>query len=589
MVGKRLVNTGGAAGAAGLDPLQNFETVTYTGNGGTQKITGYIRKGAAFNGSSSKILIGEFAGLNTSDYSVSLWFNHDSSDTSTNNRRLIQLNCSSGGDAGLFDMMFKQSTYEFTIRSGSASTNILTYTSNATELPDDTWNHIAVTRDNTTNLTTLYINGTNVKEQTQAEGSTFGSFSSIGCRTNGDLQVLGKIDQVRIFNTELDSTKVGQLAAEDYSDPKKSTTDYFGDGHGVALYELDDDASDTGDNYDGTPTNVNFLGMAFQPDWVWIKDRSADYQHQAYDSVRGATQKILPSSNIAESTDSTGLTAFDSNGFTISTNVGINTNNNDYVAWCWKAGGAASTYNIDGTGHGTLGAAGLSITGVNGNSPTFTGCSINTEAGFGIYEIDPNFTASNHRADFTHGLNSTPQLIFVKVVDGTGGNWWAFTNAIDGSWDRGKLHTTEAFQDDTLTGADVATSTLIRVEDAFISTANRVLFYAFASVDGYQKVGSYSGTGTTSSFTGFGFQPRWIMIRSAASGNWWIFDNVRGNNKGIRANLSNQEDTTDADANTNEYRINFLPDGFQYEIDDSTGVSPDLNTLDQTYIYLAIA
>jgi hypothetical protein len=55
MVGKRLVNTGGAASAAAFDPLQNFETVTYTGNGGTQKITGYIRKGAAFNGSSSQI------------------------------------------------------------------------------------------------------------------------------------------------------------------------------------------------------------------------------------------------------------------------------------------------------------------------------------------------------------------------------------------------------------------------------------------------------------------------------------------------------------------------------------------------------
>jgi hypothetical protein len=53
MVGKRLVNTGGEADAAAFDPLQSFETVTYTGNGSTQKITGYIRKGAAFNGSSS--------------------------------------------------------------------------------------------------------------------------------------------------------------------------------------------------------------------------------------------------------------------------------------------------------------------------------------------------------------------------------------------------------------------------------------------------------------------------------------------------------------------------------------------------------
>ena len=53
---KKFFTTGGIVAsappaAAAFDPLQNFETVTYTGNGSTQKITGYIRKGAAFNGS----------------------------------------------------------------------------------------------------------------------------------------------------------------------------------------------------------------------------------------------------------------------------------------------------------------------------------------------------------------------------------------------------------------------------------------------------------------------------------------------------------------------------------------------------------
>jgi hypothetical protein len=77
MVGKRLVNTGEAAAAA-FDPLQNFETVTYTGNGSTQKITGYIRKGAAFNGSSSKIV----TTLNPNGFSqitLSCWINTTSS------------------------------------------------------------------------------------------------------------------------------------------------------------------------------------------------------------------------------------------------------------------------------------------------------------------------------------------------------------------------------------------------------------------------------------------------------------------------------------------------------------------------------
>ena len=66
-----------AAAAAGLDPLQNFETVTYTGNGSTQKITGYIRKGAAFNGSSS-IDLGSNLGLANNSFSFSFWLNANS-------------------------------------------------------------------------------------------------------------------------------------------------------------------------------------------------------------------------------------------------------------------------------------------------------------------------------------------------------------------------------------------------------------------------------------------------------------------------------------------------------------------------------
>ena len=53
MIGKKLINTGGVEAA--FLPSQHFDTVTYTGNGGTQRIGGYINKGAAFNGSSSKI------------------------------------------------------------------------------------------------------------------------------------------------------------------------------------------------------------------------------------------------------------------------------------------------------------------------------------------------------------------------------------------------------------------------------------------------------------------------------------------------------------------------------------------------------
>ena len=59
MLGKKLINAGPVATGGGANTFasENFETVTYTGNGGTQRIGGYINRGGVFNGSSSKIIL----------------------------------------------------------------------------------------------------------------------------------------------------------------------------------------------------------------------------------------------------------------------------------------------------------------------------------------------------------------------------------------------------------------------------------------------------------------------------------------------------------------------------------------------------
>ena len=73
MIGKRLINTGAAADAV-FTPSEHFNTVLYTGNGGTQRIGGYINRGAEFNGSSSYIDLGNNESNNKSLISVSCWF-----------------------------------------------------------------------------------------------------------------------------------------------------------------------------------------------------------------------------------------------------------------------------------------------------------------------------------------------------------------------------------------------------------------------------------------------------------------------------------------------------------------------------------
>ena len=56
----------------------------------------------------------------------------------------------------------------------------------------------------------------------------------------------GKIDQVRIFNKALSSEEVTTLYGENNTSSTKSTTDIFDDGSGVALYEFEEGAKDTG-------------------------------------------------------------------------------------------------------------------------------------------------------------------------------------------------------------------------------------------------------------------------------------------------------------------------------------------------------
>ena len=238
MVNKRLINTGEAI--VPFDPLQNFETVTYTGNGSTQKITGYIRKGAAFNGSSSVI---QASGLNQffnnwNDASWSAWIN--TTDTSA------QFIVSSSTDSQNYKLLGDIDSNKFRIlvrKSGAVYLGAST-----TDVNDGNWHHIAASYDNSTGTVKGYVDGSEEISFTTG-GSSSGTFTvydfCIGANKQNSTvynPLDGKLDQVRIFDKAISSGEVDTLEAETYASSTKSTTDIFGDGSGIALYELDEDA-----------------------------------------------------------------------------------------------------------------------------------------------------------------------------------------------------------------------------------------------------------------------------------------------------------------------------------------------------------
>ena len=258
--------------------------------------------------------------------------------------------------------------------------------------------------------------------------------------------------------------------------------------------------------YTGNGSTQSISGVGHQPDFVWIKNRAATDNHKLTDAVRGVTKEIESNSGDAEATNADGLTAFDSDGFSLGDDDEYNTNTENYVSWNWKANGAGST--------DTSGDIDATV-------------SANPTAGFSIVNYVPNGTAS---ATVPHGLGVAPDMVFYKRYNGTS-SWFCWTTAIDGSNDYLVLNETNAATAVTSaqSGGTSLTSSFIRATNYGASGSPEVVTYCFASKDAYSSIGSYSGNGSADGpMIVTGFRPAWVMIkRTDNTGEWIMFDNKR--------------------------------------------------------------
>ena len=315
--------------------------------------------------------------------------------------------------------------------------------------------------------------------------------------------------------------------------------------------------------YTGNGSTQSITGVGFQPDWCWLKNRSATQHHQVFDAVRTATKRIYPSSNAAEDTAADTLTAFDSDGFSLGANGGINGNGNDIVAWNWKANGAGSSNS-------------------NGSIPTTV--SVNTTAGFSIVKWVGNGSAG---ATIGHGLGATPAVIIEKITSSTG-DWLVYhhknTSAPETEFLR--LSQNNATQDEQSIWNDQApTSSVFYVgtESTVNGNGNNCIAYCFTEKKGYSKFGSYTGNGDTDgNFVYTGFKPALVIFKvTNDADNWHMHDLERttngGNplNKVLYPNLNNAEGSVD---------IDFLSNGFKCRSSNNA-----FNASGKPYVYLAFA
>ena len=306
-------------------------------------------------------------------------------------------------------------------------------------------------------------------------------------------------------------------------------------------------------------------GVGFQPDFLWIKNRSAGQEHWVADAVRGTTKFLESDTSDAESSDgATGLASFDSDGFTLGT--GSNRTNQDgsnMVAWNWKAGT---------TGSGTTTGS------CTGKAYSY---SVNTTSGFSIVTYKGNGSAGH---TIPHHLGATPSFIIVKNMDAAQA-WLVGTTVL--GWTKnlhlnedGAVETSSSIWNDTAPSSTVftvGTNSKCNTDDA------NYIAYCFTEKTGYSKFGAYThngGSGDTGTFVNLGFKPSFLMIKntSASSTDWMIQDTTRSPINEVDDCLFPNE----ASAESVNFNIRFLSNGFKL-----SGSGPTMGSSGNVVIYAA--
>ena len=313
------------------------------------------------------------------------------------------------------------------------------------------------------------------------------------------------------------------------------------------------------DDGDGAKTFDNGT-VSMQPDLVWVKSRGSAYDHKLTDSVRG-TEKALESNTIdTEATDSTGLTAFGSDGFT----VGADTNYSDttgvgMVAWAWKKSATA----------------GFNIVGWTGDDDGFSG---------GTQPV-------------AHGLGVAPEMVIAKNrTDEAGGNGnWIVYHKDTSSGDLLKLNSIdgEFTPNNTLIGSIGSTNVSFgndSVDSEYLNSDNSIqggepdtyISYFFASVEGYSKVGVYSGNSSADGpFVYCGFRPAFLIMKWVGGvSDWYIYDSTRSPYNELDLSLKADSSGTE----TTFGSLDLLSGGFKWRMTDSAR-----NASGESYIYAAFA
>ena len=303
-----------------------------------------------------------------------------------------------------------------------------------------------------------------------------------------------------------------------------------------------------------------------QPDLTWHKSRGQTYDHYLFDSTRGVGLYLKSNAGVPDdgsSGDTTSITSFDSDGFTLPGGTGISDPSAAIMCWGWKANGGTRTTNTE-----------------SGNNPA-GGYQANTTAGFSIVD----YTGTGAVGTMAHGLGATPDMIWVKNRD-QADSWSLYFSAL-GPTEYFLFDTYGNSEDDNTNWNDQGpTSSVFTIGTSHKTNADgeKYIAYCFTNIQGYSKAGKYIGTGNTNGpFIYLGFKPAWLLVKMDGNGESWnLLDNKRNTHN--PANTRLDPDTNSAEVTDSGYAVDFLSNGFK-----PRNNGGDFNTDGSTYYYAAFA
>jgi hypothetical protein len=252
--------------------------------------------------------------------------------------------------------------------------------------------------------------------------------------------------------------------------------------------------------YTGTGASLtipNGINLSGKGGLTWTKSRSSTAFHKWYDSARGIANAIESNTTDANQNEPTGITSFNSNGYTYGTDGNTNSNGVSYVSWTFR------------------------------EQPKF----------FDIV----TYTGNGGTLTVSHNLGSTPGCIMVKKTSGAE-DWYVWHRSLAASnpntWIN--LNLTSAATISAVFGGSSLppTSTNFSVGPG-VSVTNgsgeSYVAYLFAhDAGGFGLTGTDNviscGSFTQGSAVTLGYEPQWLLIKdSGASGSeWYLFDSMRG-------------------------------------------------------------